>query len=412
MRRVLRKGFQKFQIIDWHERHPDDSFKKFRNKFSALGFLRGFMGDHSNMMTLRSILGGGLFNADFSRLSDHDVLDQLAWRLVSGQIRITVLPVTTYTWAYEKVAEEEEIVEQTLAVSPKSPPKSPETAWVKFQIVDDATGEPISGVNLKIKLPDGSQKDVTTRADGTIEFNGIEPGDCEATCEIKGATLKDTFSFVGLSEAPSVDGSKGKTAGKAGAGSRLALIEEHKVRTGESLESLASVAGMTWQELAEFNWGTSVPKEINRHLRLDVGCSKKTADGKNYILDSSDDPGIIYIPKVWSQGEMATQKMHTLRVKMITGEIRFHYQIDVDAPEAKNDTITLESEDGSWSQTIPVSDLEEFEPDWVELVFPKPPPGARYTMIQDPGDGKDPFYVFEGFTYEELLEEEPQYGKA
>ena len=54
---------------------------------------------------------------------------------------------------------------------------------------------------------------------------------------------------------------------------------------------------MTWQELAKFNWQTDVPREINEHLAKDVGCTRKTRDGKNYIFTSEDDPGIIYIPK-------------------------------------------------------------------------------------------------------------------
>jgi hypothetical protein len=95
---------------------------------------------------------------------------------------------------------------------------------------------------------------------------------------------------------------------------RIAEIEEHKVKTGESIKSLADANGLRWQELAKFNWGTDVPDEINKHLRDEVGCTKKTRDGYNYMFDDLDDPGIMYIPKQWSEDGLQTDKTHTIRV--------------------------------------------------------------------------------------------------
>jgi hypothetical protein len=96
---------------------------------------------------------------------------------------------------------------------------------------------------------------------------------------------------------------------------RIFEIEKHKVKTGESIASLAKGAGISWQDLAKFNWGTDVPDEINKHLRDEVGCSKKTPDGFNYVFDDSDKPGIVYIPKEWKQAGLATEMTHTLRVQ-------------------------------------------------------------------------------------------------
>jgi hypothetical protein len=93
-----------------------------------------------------------------------------------------------------------------------------------------------------------------------------------------------------------------------------AVFKEHKVRTGETLVSLAAKAGLSGKELTEFNWGTSDPKEINRFLRDVVGCTKKTADGKNYMFDSSDDPGIVLVPKRCEARGLAVNERHTIRV--------------------------------------------------------------------------------------------------
>lgn len=71
----------------------------------------------------------------------------------------------------------------------------------------------------------------------------------------------------------------------------------YKVKTGDSIAGLAQSIGITWQELARYNWGTDVPSRINIHLRDDVGCTKKTASGLNYVFTSDDSPGIVYLPK-------------------------------------------------------------------------------------------------------------------
>ena len=57
---------------------------------------------------------------------------------------------------------------------------------------------------------------------------------------------------------------------------------------GDTLESIAKSAGLTWQKLAKFNWGSDDPKEVNRNLSHYVGCSRKTKDKKNYLVNPSE----------------------------------------------------------------------------------------------------------------------------
>jgi len=71
---------------------------------------------------------------------------------------------------------------------------------------------------------------------------------------------------------------------------------EYKVKDGDSLASLAQENGITWQELARFNFGTDIKSEVSKQLFSKVGCRKPTADGKSYIFTSNDKPGIILIP--------------------------------------------------------------------------------------------------------------------
>jgi hypothetical protein len=122
------------------------------------------------MMNIRRILFGSSLNGGSSRLSDHQVLEQLAWRLVSGQLRILELPLEMPAWSHvEPAAEEEEA-----APAPAAVPEAEH--WIKLQIVDEDTNEPVEGVPLKIKLPSGEVKEVKSDNNGTIEVKGVPEG--------------------------------------------------------------------------------------------------------------------------------------------------------------------------------------------------------------------------------------------
>ncbi|UCF85627.1 MAG: LysM peptidoglycan-binding domain-containing protein [Desulfobacteraceae bacterium] len=308
MKRVLRKGSQQFNILEKREIQPDDKLKTFRDNTSALNFLRGLMRDNLNTAILRNIVKQKLSQTRFSKVGERKVIENLASQLVSGQLRIAVLPVAIPTWAYEAP----ELIEEEVVEAFEE--KELETAWIKFQVVDDATGKPIPEINLKIALPDGYHQDSRTDQEGIIEIKDIIPGNCEVTCEIKGATLEDTLAFVsmGIWRSDKVD--EDEIEDEPISGSLIAVIEKHKVKTGETQESVASEAGLTWQELAKFNWNTSDPADIDEHLSFDVGCTKTTEDGKSYIFDDSDNPGIIYVPKQWKKEALATDTTHTIRV--------------------------------------------------------------------------------------------------
>lgn len=90
---------------------------------------------------------------------------------------------------------------------------------------------------------------------------------------------------------------------------------EHRVKTGETLASIAEKNGLTWRDVARFNFGTDVPADVNRCLHEFTGCTKRTADGKNYVFTDADEPGIIYIPKSSDRLTLATGKRHRIRTK-------------------------------------------------------------------------------------------------
>ncbi len=189
---------------------------------------------------------------------------------------------------------------------------------------------------------------------------------------------------------------------------RIALIEEHKVKSGETIKSLAEANGLTWQRLAKFNWGTPNPDEINKHLREDVGCTKKTPDGYNYVFTSEDDPGIVHIPKKWIRTNLALDDTYTIRVRRLERLsllIRLH--IDPTGASRDEDRFVLESTDGSYRSTKTVSDDQIPGDDWVDLRYSGLRRNMSYTLrVVLPGVPKADV-VFEGVPYEELAQLSP-----
>jgi hypothetical protein len=286
------------------------------------------------------------------------------------------------------------------------------------RVVDDETGRPVAGAKLTVELAGGSSRSLVSGADGVARLDRVEASSGKVFSLVGGAVLASSLAFVAVGESPSGRQKGGATGAKrpgttkkrdaqaGGASWSLVKVVEHKVKSGETLQAIARESGLTPAQLAVFNWGVYTAPEIEAALRDQVGCHRKTEDGK-YLFDDADEPGVVYVPGPWESKDLAADKVHTVRVRPILRalpDLHFAYQIDPHEEEAKNDLLILEAEDGSWSHEVAVADLTEIDKHWVELVFPEPPAGVRFNLIQDPKDGDEPFYVFMGATYGELRE--------
>lgn len=203
----------------------------------------------------------------------------------------------------------------------RPPPKAvdEEKSWVEIVIVEEHTGKPVPEVKLTITLPDGSTAEHRTNVEGMVTLEGVKPGSCLVVSDLKGAKRSDALAVVylgsSLPDAKPVpeDPASAKKKKKNPPRRRIGRVDLHRVKTGDTLASLAEKVGMTWQELAKLNWDTDDPKEINRRLRWDVGCTKRTADGTNYRFDDSDDPGLVLLPLPLSS-HLQTGFKHVLQV--------------------------------------------------------------------------------------------------
>ncbi len=127
----------------------------------------------------------------------------------------------------------------------------------------------------------------------------------------------------------------------------------HRVRRGETLESLAGHIGISGRELARFNFGVDAPRLVNAALRAYVGTTRRDATGRNYVFDDADDPGIIYLPKIVPDQTLATGEPHVIRIS----RPRFKVPLDLETVDdlgraVPNVALVLMREDAAFALDV------------------------------------------------------------
>jgi hypothetical protein len=186
VRKTLRWNSVEYEILD--ER---DSIMKFRDVNEALLFLRKFRNDPAQMAQLRSLLAG--ISSHLQPANDDDLLRRVALLLAAGRITLLAASRRGASTAGEE-AVKRELAKETEKKS--SVGAAPKRHWVEFRVVDDKTGNPVKGIELTVKLPDGSIEKRKTDQDGYIEINDTLKGACEVSCETGDEPPSNMYEFV------------------------------------------------------------------------------------------------------------------------------------------------------------------------------------------------------------------------
>lgn len=209
-----------------------------------------------------------------------------------------------------------------------------ETASISYQVVDDATGEPIRGVALLVRLPDGEEHERRTDGDGFVRFEGIRPGPCAVRAERGDRDLLHVLVFDGFGaptpgtaatgeaqpwERPRVAALPRKDLRSPDPERRPALtaVRRHRVRTGDTLGSVARQHGLEEQALVRFNFGTTDEAEVQRLLAREVGCRTVDFATGAYVLTDADRPGLLYVPVPFVAEGQRTDNDYVLRVHRV-----------------------------------------------------------------------------------------------
>jgi hypothetical protein len=177
-----------------------------------------------------------------------------------------------------------------------------DNALEPFQLVlsDSVSGVPLAGVPLTIRTPAGEVKKLKTDTDGSIRLPNLPAGYCEVTSDIGGARVESSYVVRGgggLAQPGAGQGDEGTQ--RAQTAVQVVSVVSHRVATGETPESIAKKWNTTWTEIALFNWGTTDRSELDERYREELGCTRKTDDGRGYRFDDADEPGIVLIPYPW-----------------------------------------------------------------------------------------------------------------
>lgn len=309
MKKSLRSGTQEVEVFGLWKERQEEGETGIPHWGTSQRFLNGFLTDPMAIQALREGLSRHAPYLQPNQMTDHDVLHHVNMRMLADPDSVGIAQVERVTLSGE--GKKPATAEAAGGGAPLIKPAAVKP-WIKFQVIDDETEKPIPGVTLIIKKPDGWLKEYTTDGRGLVTLDPADDGTYEARGNRDGARLRQTLECLAV--LPDAESKKDPMILPGPL--RVLFVDEHKSKKEESILSLATSIGMTWQALSDFNWGTHIPEEINKHLVSDVGCTKKTADGYNYMFDDSDDPGIMYLPLDWSEGGLAVNNLHSIRVKV------------------------------------------------------------------------------------------------
>jgi hypothetical protein len=179
MKRTLRYQHQSFQIDSSAGLGGAKNCLIFDDIELAGIFLRKFLIEESQAKILRDILAEHSLHSSASlwQQSDSQVIDQLAILLTTGRLRFEEYPPVATSVVTFAPVEAEEVEYVPLAPAPKKKPA--EKHWVKFQVVDDVSGDAVAGVTVEIKLPGGKSKKYKTNNKGEIEIKDLDSGTCD-----------------------------------------------------------------------------------------------------------------------------------------------------------------------------------------------------------------------------------------
>jgi len=96
--KIIRRGFRSYEIFAGQDSGKEIDAIEFSGRSSVRAFLNGFIDNYLNLSNMRLSLGGSHLQPNLNRLSNAEILDQLAWRIASKQILIRELPYEPPTW--------------------------------------------------------------------------------------------------------------------------------------------------------------------------------------------------------------------------------------------------------------------------------------------------------------------------
>ena len=183
MTRLIGPYGQEYRLVGPEDLADRETCLEFPDEYYAFTFLSGLAEDPINLTALRrSAEADGLTIAPVG-VDDTQLLKNIASELISGRVRLLkpgewvdrLRAPARQTASSGGETRDDDAEEEEAA----APTESDELTWIKFQVLDHGTGEPVRGVTLQVKLTTGKTKKGRTDGLGMIEFTDIPSGSCD-----------------------------------------------------------------------------------------------------------------------------------------------------------------------------------------------------------------------------------------
>ena len=273
---------------------------------------------------------------------------------------------------------------------PEDPTQPCPDEWIKFQFLSQKEDYPLAQIKAVVTDPNQNKSEHTTDKQGRIVIQPAVPGAYAITCPLANITINKCFDLTTVASAgipvtasqvppPAEDPPHVKDAAKNGEPAAtdpndrranaypwtpvaFADVDTRQVSDGDDLVKLGQVVDLSWEELANFNFGTDEPDEVNGQLRDLVGCTQPDRRG-NYSFHDSDDPGLMFLPKQFKSENLPTLRVHIFRGEPVERPMKLELQTvdalgyrlgDISLKLVKLDGGEIEvktNPDGYWSET-------------------------------------------------------------
>jgi hypothetical protein len=180
MQLVLHDGGREVRLVS------RDQFIEFSSDASALDFLRHLMTDPTNGTALWQALAHERVDRCGGRVGNHEVMAELAQRLVHGEIKVVSGPHIYGERAVHPPPDPEERAttpredEQAAKAQRPAPEPEEETTWIEIELLDDA-GNPIPNEQYSIEIPGGSVRVGRLDGNGRARIEGLDPNTCKVS---------------------------------------------------------------------------------------------------------------------------------------------------------------------------------------------------------------------------------------
>lgn len=193
----LRGQLQDFEIRAWHDMRTGEVAMPCHDLPSTLRLLSSLAHDSPLAMdALREAAAASLRAPCLYRYDDQDVLEHLAGQLAAGWLRLVAheRPAGTAFADGTGLALAREQVRDDRPTLPQRPARQPASiaSWIAFQVIDDATGAPVPGVDLHLKGPEAASGSYTTDGEGLVHLDGLPAG----TCDLEQVLDSEAFEIV------------------------------------------------------------------------------------------------------------------------------------------------------------------------------------------------------------------------